>query len=85
MDTIATSQLVGAHFEIHESCPLPEEIKERLSRHAQRMELLIFARFHSLEGKEHAVVAAVREEVEASHAEPGCLEHHAYRCVERSR
>ena len=36
MDTIATSELVGVHFdtEIHKSCPLPREIKERLSQHA---------------------------------------------------
>jgi acyl-CoA thioester hydrolase len=34
MDTIATSELVGVHFdtEIHKSCPLPQEIKERLSQ-----------------------------------------------------
>jgi acyl-CoA thioester hydrolase len=87
MDTIATSQLVGVHFdtEIHKSCPLPEEIKERLARHAQRIELLIFARFHSREGKEDAVAAALREELEASHAEPGCLEHHACRSTRDPR
>jgi acyl-CoA thioester hydrolase len=36
MDTIATSELVGVHFdtESHKSCPLPQEIKERLSQHA---------------------------------------------------
>jgi acyl-CoA thioester hydrolase len=36
MDTIATSELVGLHFdtEIHKSCPLPQEIKEGLLQHA---------------------------------------------------
>ena len=36
MDTIATSELVGVHFdtEIHKSCPFPHEIKERLLHHA---------------------------------------------------
>ena len=43
------------------------------------MALYIFARFHSREGKEDAVAAALREEAEASHTDPGCLEHHAYR------
>ena len=35
MDTIATSELVGVHFdtEIHKSCALPHDIKERLSQH----------------------------------------------------
>jgi len=38
MDTIATSELVGVHFdsEIHKSCPFPHEIKERLSQRASR-------------------------------------------------
>lgn len=31
------------------------------------------------ERKDKAVAAALREEVEASHAEAGCLEHYAYR------
>jgi acyl-CoA thioester hydrolase len=36
MDTIATSELVGVHFdaEIRKSCPFPQEIKERLSQRA---------------------------------------------------
>jgi len=40
MDTIATSELVGVHFdtEIHKSCPLPQEIRERLSRHVSDLE-----------------------------------------------
>jgi acyl-CoA thioester hydrolase len=39
MDTIATSELVGVHFdaEIHKSCPLPQAIKERLSQHASNL------------------------------------------------
>jgi acyl-CoA thioester hydrolase len=40
MDTIATSELVGVHFdtEIHKSCPLPQEIKERLTQRASDLE-----------------------------------------------
>jgi len=40
MDTIATSELVGVHFdtEIHKSCPFPQEIKERLLEHASNSE-----------------------------------------------
>jgi len=45
------------------------------------MGLYIFARFHSREGKEDAVAAALREEVEASQADAGCLEHRAYRSM----
>ena len=35
MDTIATSELVGIHFdtEIRKSCPLPHDIMEKLSQH----------------------------------------------------
>ena len=43
------------------------------------MELFIFARFHSREGKEDALAEALREEVLESQAEADCLEHHAYR------
>jgi quinol monooxygenase YgiN len=43
------------------------------------MELFIFARFHSREGKEDTLAQALREEAQASQAEAGCLEHHAYR------
>jgi acyl-CoA thioester hydrolase len=40
MDTIATSELVGVHFdtEIRKSCPFPQEVKERLSQHASSLE-----------------------------------------------
>jgi acyl-CoA thioester hydrolase len=40
MDTIATSELVGVHFdtEIRKSCPFPQEIKECLSQHASGLE-----------------------------------------------
>jgi quinol monooxygenase YgiN len=50
-------------------------------RHAQRstpMELFIFARFHGREGQEAAVAAALREQVPAVRAEPGCLAIAAY-------
>ena len=49
------------------------------------MELFIFARFHSREGKEDAIAAALREEVEASRADAGCLEHQAYRSTHDAR
>jgi acyl-CoA thioester hydrolase len=40
IDTIATSELVGVHFdtEVRKSCPFPQEIKERLSQHASGLE-----------------------------------------------
>jgi quinol monooxygenase YgiN len=37
------------------------------------MELVIFARFHAREGQEAAVAGALREQVAAVPAEPGCL------------
>jgi quinol monooxygenase YgiN len=42
------------------------------------VELVIFARFHALEGKEEALMDVLREEVQASRVEPGCLAHAAY-------
>lgn len=34
-EAVATSELVGVHFDIvaHKSCPFPQEIRERLSQH----------------------------------------------------
>jgi quinol monooxygenase YgiN len=49
------------------------------------MELFIFARFHALVGQEAAVAAALREQVPAVRAEPGCLTIAAYRSVRDSR
>jgi len=49
------------------------------------MELVIFARIHAREGQEAAVMAALREEVAASRAEPGCLAHGAYRSLRDPR
>jgi quinol monooxygenase YgiN len=49
------------------------------------MELVIFARFHAREGQEAAVMTALREEVAASHAEPGCLAHGAFRSIRDPR
>ncbi|SEE43677.1 Quinol monooxygenase YgiN [Rhizobiales bacterium GAS188] len=43
------------------------------------MEFFIFARFHAREGQETAVEAALRDEVDASREEPGCLAHDAFR------
>jgi quinol monooxygenase YgiN len=43
------------------------------------MELTIFARFHSREGREEAVAAALREVVVPTRAERGCLAVEAYR------
>jgi quinol monooxygenase YgiN len=37
------------------------------------MELFIFARFHARQGQEEAVAAALREVVEPSRREAGCL------------
>jgi quinol monooxygenase YgiN len=45
------------------------------------MELVIFARFHSLEGQEEAVAAALREVSGPTQAEPGCLFQKAYRSI----
>lgn len=49
------------------------------------MELFIFARFHALEGREAAVEAALREQVPATRAEPGCVAIAAYRSVHDPR
>jgi len=43
------------------------------------VELTIFARFHSRQGREDAVAAALREVVEATRAELDCLAIEAYR------
>jgi len=45
------------------------------------MELVIFARFHARQGREHEVAAALRDVVGPSRAEPGCLFIQAYRAV----
>lgn len=42
------------------------------------MEVFIFARFRAREGQEDAVAQALRDEVQYSRAEPGCLAHEAY-------
>jgi quinol monooxygenase YgiN len=42
------------------------------------MEVFIFARFHALEGRQAALADALREEVGASRADPGCIAHGAY-------
>ena len=42
------------------------------------MELTIFARFHSRQGQEDALAAALREVVGPTRAEPGCLAIEAY-------
>jgi quinol monooxygenase YgiN len=49
------------------------------------MELFIFARFHACEGREAAVAAALREQVPAVRAEPGCLAITAYRSTRDPR
>jgi quinol monooxygenase YgiN len=49
------------------------------------MELFIFARFHACEGREAAVAAALREQVPAARAEPGCLAIAAYRSTRDPR
>ena len=49
------------------------------------MELVIFARFHASAGQEEAVAAALREQVPAARAEPGCLAIAAYRSTRDPR
>jgi quinol monooxygenase YgiN len=51
----------------------------------RRKELFIIARFHAREGREDAVAAALRSEVLASRADPGCLSHAAFRSVRDPR
>jgi quinol monooxygenase YgiN len=43
------------------------------------MELFIFARFHARPGHEGAVVEALRDVLEPTRGEPGCLSIHAFR------
>jgi len=45
------------------------------------MEIIIFARFHAIEGQEDAVAATLREQVPGVRAEPGCLAIAAYGSV----
>jgi quinol monooxygenase YgiN len=49
------------------------------------MELFIFARFHALEGQNAAVAAALRETVEPSRQEAGCLAINAFRSTRDPR
>ena len=45
------------------------------------MELHIFGRFHAREGEEGAVAAALRDLLEPTRREPGCLAIHAYQAL----
>jgi len=45
------------------------------------MEMFIFARFHARAGEEAAVADAIREVVERSREEAGCLGIHAFRSL----
>ncbi len=49
------------------------------------MELFIFARFHSREGQEADVAAALSDVVGSTRAEPGCLAIGAYRSIRDPR
>ena len=49
------------------------------------MELYIFAKFHVREGVESQAEEALREVVEASREEPGCVEIHGYRGIKDAR
>jgi quinol monooxygenase YgiN len=49
------------------------------------MELYIFARFHSHEGLEDTVYAALQSQVAATRIEPGCLGIHAFRSTRDPR
>ena len=45
------------------------------------MELFIFARFHSRPGQEDAVAQALRDVLDPSREEEGCLSLHAFRSI----
>jgi len=49
------------------------------------MELFIFARFHALEGKEHALETLLRAQVPKVRTEPGCMAIDAYRATRNPR
>jgi quinol monooxygenase YgiN len=49
------------------------------------MELFVFARFHARPGCAASVAAALRDEVEPSLAEPGCLAHAVFRSIRDPR
>lgn len=49
------------------------------------MKLTIFGRFHAREGQEHAVAAAIGEDIPQSRAEAGCLGIEAYRSIQDPR
>jgi quinol monooxygenase YgiN len=49
------------------------------------MELIIFGRFHALEGNEEAVRSAIAEVVPPTRAEPGCLEVRGHRSINDPR
>ncbi|MFY9853333.1 MAG: antibiotic biosynthesis monooxygenase family protein [Terracidiphilus sp.] len=48
-------------------------------------ELVIFARFHALAGKEDALAAELRDAVARVRVEPGCISIEAYRSVRDPR
>lgn len=52
---------------------------------SDKMELIIFARFHAREGKEELVAAELRDAVARVSKEPGCLGIEVYRSVRDSR
>src|SRR5207253_8153579 len=52
---------------------------------SDKMELIIFARFHAREGKEAAVEAELRDAIARVRKEPGCLGMEVYRSVRDSR
>ena len=49
------------------------------------MELFIFARFHARPGKERDITDALREVVEPTRQEPGCLGIHVFRSIRDPR
>src|SRR5208337_1244504 len=49
------------------------------------MDLFIFARFHAIQGQEAAVASELRDAVNRSSAEPGCLSIAAYHGVRDPR
>ena len=49
------------------------------------MELFIFGRFHAREGQDGAVAAALREVLDPTRAEPGCLAIEHFRSIRDPR
>ena len=49
------------------------------------MELFVFARFHTLEGKHDEALEALSQVIPPTRDEPGCLSIHAFRSIRDAR